>query len=278
MTGNEHRIHTSERTREGTCAAQSSSESIVRSNCRSICSIAALTTGSSGRILAAWSHCDVRSRDAATDRGRVRQQRLDPAPAPRQRTESRTDTSRSRIRAAASGSAWRSVSATSCRRRSRRAQDQVEERGDARGERRRQHRLDVRVDVRLVEFSEHVAREALDAEAEHPESGAPHRRQALGRHRIDAVGADELQLARDVAALAWPRRSPRTAAGSRLIAGEGEDVVLKDDRAGGRLRPRRSARSCAGTRRHRAARVPPTLPWASCRKLVAEQKVQAIGQ
>ena len=32
MTGNEHRIHTSERTREGRCAALSSSESSVRSN------------------------------------------------------------------------------------------------------------------------------------------------------------------------------------------------------------------------------------------------------
>ena len=93
--------------------------------------------------------------------------------------------------------ASRSVSATSSQRRARRAQDQIEERRDAELQRGAEHRLDVTMDLALVEFLQHIAREALDAEAEHAKAGATHGREPLGRHRIDAIGADELQVARN---------------------------------------------------------------------------------
>src|SRR5258706_15138271 len=90
--------------------------------------------------------------------------------------------------------------------------------------------MDVAVNMRLVEFGEDVARKALDAEAQHAESGVSHGCQALVRHGIDAVGADELQFARHGAAflagndrLAQRQNAP--------ILGEHEDIILKDDRA-----------------------------------------------
>src|SRR6267378_8236004 len=90
------------------------------------------------------------------------------------------------------------------------------------------------VDLGFVEFAEYVARKVLDPETEHPESGLPHGCQALGRHGVDAIGADELQLARQGAAvfggndrLAQRQNAP--------ILCEYEDIILKDDRTHSRV-------------------------------------------
>src|SRR5450756_323386 len=83
----------------------------------------------------------------------------------------------------------------------RRAEDHIEEGGYPGREGRGEHRLDMAVDLRLVEFFEHPLREALDAEPEDAEARAPHGRQALLRHGIDAVRADELQMRGNSAAL-----------------------------------------------------------------------------
>ena len=85
-------------------------------------------------------------------------------------------------------------------RRMRRAQDQVQKRSHPGRQRGAEHRLDVPVDLRLVEFRQHFLRETLDAEAEHAEARPPHGGQALIGHRIDAVGADELQVLGDAPA------------------------------------------------------------------------------
>src|SRR3981081_2458199 len=82
-----------------------------------------------------------------------------------------------------------------------RSQNEIEEWRDAMIECRAQHRLDVAMDLRLVEVAERVLREILDTEAQHPKSGPAHGRQALERHGIDAVCADELQLPRNRATL-----------------------------------------------------------------------------
>src|SRR3982074_356448 len=90
------------------------------------------------------------------------------------------------------------------------------------------------VHLGLVEFAEYVARKALDPEAEHPESGTPHGHQSLLRHGINAVGADELQFARQSAALFGgnDRLAQRQHA---PILCEHEDIILEDDRAYSRV-------------------------------------------
>src|SRR5262249_33235864 len=64
------------------------------------------------------------------------------------------------------------------------AQDDVEKRGDAELERTAERPVDVRGDLSLVELTQDLAREALDAEAEYAEAGTAHRRQPLRRHGI----------------------------------------------------------------------------------------------
>src|SRR2546430_11785407 len=86
------------------------------------------------------------------------------------------------------------------------------------------------VDVGLVEFAEYVARKVLDPETEHPESCLPHGCQPLGRHGVDTVGADELQLARQCASL-FGGDDRLTQRQNASILREYEDIVLKDDGA-----------------------------------------------
>ena len=152
------------------------------------------TTGSIGRIFAGWSHATVVPATRRRAYAVMRQQLSDRARTRLPRTESRTDTCRSRIPAAASDTPRaafrRHLPGSACGELRMRSRNGVMPGCQRGGE----HRLDVAVDLRLVEFAEHVAREALDAEAEHAKSRAPHRREALVRHGIDAVGADELQL------------------------------------------------------------------------------------
>ncbi len=86
----------------------------------------------------------------------------------------------------------------------------------------------------LVEFAEYLLREAFDSEPQHPEPRLPHGGQTLDRHRIDPVGADELQVRRQTPCLLGcddslaQRQHP-------LVSGEGKDVVLKNHRARARM-------------------------------------------
>ena len=91
------------------------------------------------------------------------------------------------------------------------------------------------MNLTFVELIEHVAREVLDAEAEHAESGATQRNQALGRHGIDPIGADELKFARQRAAL-FGTHDGIAQRQHATILGEYENVVLEDDRADLRMR------------------------------------------
>src|SRR4029077_20041455 len=86
------------------------------------------------------------------------------------------------------------------------------------------------VDVGFVEFAEYVARKVLDSKTEHPESGLPHGCQSFGRHGVNAIGADELQLARQCAAV-FGRNDRLAQRQNASILRECEDVILKDDRA-----------------------------------------------
>src|SRR5205807_3369354 len=74
-----------------------------------------------------------------------------------------------------------------------------------------------------------------DPEAEYPESGLPHGGQPLGLHGVNAVGADELQLARQCAGLLGGN-DPLTQRQNASVLREYEDVILKDDGAHTRVR------------------------------------------
>src|SRR5256886_6196417 len=84
------------------------------------------------------------------------------------------------------------------------------------------------VDVGLVEFAEYVARKVLDPETEHPESGMPHGCNPLGRHGVNTIGADELQLARHSAALLGGNDRLAQRQNASILC-EHENVILKDD-------------------------------------------------
>src|SRR5207245_2458222 len=75
---------------------------------------------------------------------------------------------------------------------------------------------------------------ALDAEAEHPEARAPQGGQPLRGHRIDTIGADELQVAGNTAAL-FGGHDTLTQRQNPAVASEAEDIVLEDDRAYARM-------------------------------------------
>jgi len=47
----------------------------------------------------------------------------------------------------------------------------------------------------LVELAQHSERRKLSTPSEHSEAGMTHRRQSLGRHRVDAICRDELKPA-----------------------------------------------------------------------------------
>ena len=168
--------------------------------------------GSIGRILAAWSHSIVGAGDMPVRVLRVRQQRgIAREGGARERNHIRIHADLAALPQPAIGFAQGFGDVLQGR--ARRAQDQIEERRDAQLQRRGEHRLDVAMDLALVELLEHVAREALDAEAQHAKAGAAHGRESLRRHRIDAIGADELQILRNACRAVSPRRSHRTAAG-----------------------------------------------------------------
>ena len=87
----------------------------------------------------------------------------------------------------------------------------------------------------FVEFAEHVVREVLDPETEHAEAGLPHGRQPLGRHGVDTVGADELQLARQCASV-FGGNDRLTQRQNAPVLREYEDIILEDDGAHTRVR------------------------------------------
>src|SRR5438477_1966168 len=91
------------------------------------------------------------------------------------------------------------------------------------------------VNMGFVEFAEHVVREVLDPETEHAEAGLPHGRQPLGRHGVDTVGTDELQLARQCASV-FGGNDRLTQRQNAPVLREYEDIILEDDGAHARVR------------------------------------------
>src|SRR5258708_38181856 len=81
----------------------------------------------------------------------------------------------------------------------RRRENEIEEWRDAEIQRFLQHRVNMLEDLRFVELLEDAQREVLHAKTEHAESGPPHCCESLGIHRVDAIGADELQMLRQLA-------------------------------------------------------------------------------
>src|ERR1700730_7778669 len=90
------------------------------------------------------------------------------------------------------------------------------------------------VDLGFVEFAEHVARKALDPEAEHAESGVPHGRPSLLRHAVNAIAADELQFARQSAALFGGNDRLAKRQNAPILC-EHEDIILENDCAYSRV-------------------------------------------
>src|SRR5205085_3357635 len=78
-------------------------------------------------------------------------------------------------------------------------------------------------------------REVPAPETEHAEAGLPHGRRPLGRHGVDTVGTDELQLARQCASV-FGGNDRLTQRQNAPVLREYEDIILEDDGAHARVR------------------------------------------